>query len=365
MSASMLPAITQRLSADPFFEFHPVLWNPQRTIGSKASGGIYSIRRNHGVGGVFKLHNTNDAINDDRPESEKILLEYVINGCSCPIYTVADVLSAPHPFDHSGEGNITGEIAERIARRVTKYFLKHLNKRGHTGGIFGRQFDPRHRDDFIIAHTNDYILKIDRYPNLIILKRTGKGKFGYENIKELDGFFDYRYGGRRHILVLESKVEKINVDCDDLVTNLFNPLRQLFPDARFYYALFTDRNSIYVKSAYARWRQIKQMPVRIHERLSSEGIGTLFFTFNERREDFERMKDFLILQYRSLRRQALTLHGKAYISEKELVVFDGGETPHIKLLKDGQTGLWREVPLRHKRAGKKNGGGKRPMKGAG
>jgi hypothetical protein len=352
MTSDALPLKTLRSTTDPFAEFHPVLWNPEGSAGSRSPGGIYSVRRNHGVNGMFKLHNPNDAINDDRPAAEKILLEYVINGCSCPVFTVADVLSAPHPFDSSGEGNIRGEIAERIARRVTKYFLKHLNKRGYTGGIFDRRFDPSHRDDFIITHTNDYVLKIDRYPNLIILKRTGRGKYGYENIKELDGFFDYRFGGRRHILVLESKLEKINIDCDDLVTNLFNPLRQLFPEARFNYALFTDSNSIYMKARFRRWRQIKQMPARIHERLSGEGIGTLFFTFNESREDFERMKDFLILQYKTLRRQAVTLHGKSYISDKELIVFDGGETPHIKLVKDPQNGLWREMPLRHKRVKK-------------
>lgn len=353
MNISTLPLKTQRNPADPFFEFLPVLWNPGRNSSPNTPGGIYSIRRNHGVSGCFKLHNPNDAINDDRPASEKVLLEYLVNGCSCPVFTVSDVLNAQHPFDRSGEGNILGEIAERIARRVTKYFLKHLSKRGHTGGIFDRRFDPRHRDDFIIAHTNDFVLKIDRYPNLIILKRTGKGNFGYENIKEIDGFFDYRYGGRRHILVLESKLEKINVDCDDLVTNLFNPLRQLLPGARLYYALFTDRNSIYVKARFHRWRQIKQIPARIHERLGGEGIGTLFFTFNESRDDFERMKDFLILQHRALSRQAVTLHGKAYVSDKELLVFDGGETPHIKLIKDKLSGLWREVPLRHKRVKKK------------
>lgn len=359
MNVSEVPLKILRSTTDPFSEFHPVLWNPERCTSPEAPGSIYSIRRNHGVNGVFKLHNPNDAINDDRPVSEKILIEYVINGCSCPVFTVSDVLNAQHPFDHSGAGNIMGEIAERIARRVTKYFLRHWNRRGYTGGIFDRRFDPKHREDFIIAHTNDYVLKIDRYPNLIILKRTGKGKFGYENIKELDGFFDYRYGGRRHILVLESKLEKINVGCDDLVTNLFNPLRQLFPEARFYYALFTDRNSIYVKSTFQCWRQIKQMPVRIHERLSSEGIGTLFFTFNEGRDDFERMTEFLILQHRALSKQALTLHGKAFISDKELVVFDGGETPHIKLVKDLKSGLWREVPLRHKRV-KKGSGVKKP-----
>jgi hypothetical protein len=341
-----------RSVSDPFHDFHPVLWNPAHPEDPTLMEGIYSIKRNHGVPGAFKLHNLNDAINDDRPTSEKIVLEYEINGSSYAIYTVADLLSSPYPIDAAAAGNIMGDIAERIARRVVKYFLKHWSKRGKTGGIFDGRFDPKHRDDFIIGSTNDYVLKIDRYPNLIILKRTGHGKFGYENIKELDGFFDYRYGGKRHILVLESKLEKINVDCGDLTANLFTPLRELFPGARFHYVLFTDRNSIYVKNAYQRRRQIKLLPARIHDRLSAEGIGTLFFAFNETREDFERMKDFLILQHRALSNQALTLHGRTVISGKELIVFDGGETPHIKLVKDLQQGVWREVKLRHKRAAK-------------
>jgi len=349
MSTGTLPLKSSRGGSDPFHDFHPVLWNPANPEDPAVMDGIYSIKRNHGLNGIYKLHNPNDAINDDRPAPQKILLEYVINGCSYALYTVSDLLAAPYPIDQASAGNIMGDIAERIARRTTKYFLKHWSKRGHTGGIFDKGFDPTHRDDFIVGSTNDYVLKIDRYPNLIILKRTGRGKFGYENIKELDGFFDYRYGGRRYILVLESKLEKINVNCDDLLSHLFLPLRQLFPDTRFYYVLFTDRNSIYVKHTYARWRQIKQLSVKIHERLSGDGIGTLFFTFNEARDDFERMKDFLILQHRAVRRQAVTLHGKTVISDKELLVFDGGETPHIKLVKDGASGLWKEVKLRHKR----------------
>ena len=347
-SGIMLPK-TSRGGSDPFHDFHPVLWNPANPEDPAVMDGIYSIKRNHGVNGIYKLHNPNDAINDDRPAPQKILLEYVINGCSYALYTVSDLLAAPYPVDQASAGNIMGDIAERIARRTTKYFLKHWSKRGHTGGIFDKGFDPTHRDDFIVGSTNDYVLKIDRYPNLIILKRTGRGKFGYESIKELDGFFDYRYGGRRYILVLESKLEKINVNCDDLLSHLFLPLRQLFPDTRFYYVLFTDRNSIYVKHTYSRWRQIKQQSVKIHERLSGDGIGTLFFTFNETRDDFERMKDFLLLQHRAVRRQAVTLHGKTVISDKELLVFDGGETPHIKLVKDASSGLWKEVKLRHKR----------------
>jgi len=342
----LIPSGEIVLAQDPFRDFQPVKWDASDRMEKPEC--IHCIKRNHGVSGAYKLHNLNDAINDNRDIYDKIIIEYIINKTSYPVFTVADVVNSPYPFDRTSEGNILGELAERIARRITKYFLKHLSKHGKTGGIFDKRFDPSQREDFIIAHTSDYILKIQQYPNLIILKKTGRGKFGYENIKELDGFFDYRYMGQRHILVLESKLERINVDCEDLIGNLFTPLRTLFPESIFSYVLFTDRNSIYVRSSYERWRCLKQFPVKIHERLCSEGIGSLFFTFTESRDDFERMKDFLITQYRAIKKLGVTLYGKTIISEKELTIFDGGETPHIKLIKDKATGLWREIPLRHK-----------------
>ena len=225
------------------------------------------------------------------PFQDKILVEYKIRDSRYSIFTVSDLLSSPYPFDEQSEGNILGEIAERISRRITKYFLKHLHRSGKTGGIFDQNFDIKNCENFIVAHTRDYVLKIQKYPNLIILKHSGHGKYGYENIKELDGFFDYRFMGRRHIIVLESKLEKINVDCDDLIKNLFNPLRQLFPDSKFYYLLFTDKYSIYSGGSIERLRKLKQLPVKIYEKLLLDGVGTLFFTFNETRS-VSKIKDF-------------------------------------------------------------------------
>ncbi|MDR2592417.1 MAG: hypothetical protein LBC59_06375 [Chitinispirillales bacterium] len=337
------------MEQSPFSEFIPVRWQPYED-----GEPIYSVKRNHGIRGAFKLHNVNDAINDRRTLFDKILLEYCIGECSYPIVTVSDLLSSPYPWDTAAQGNILGEVAERIARRITKYFLKHWSKLGRMGGLFDQGFDPKSSDDYIVAHTKEYVLKIQRYPNLIILRQTGetgewaRGKFGYENIKELDGFFDYRYAGRRHILVLESKLERINVNCEDLIGNLFVPLSKLFPGAAFSYVLFTDRRSILVRGSHESLRRLKPLPIKIYEELAPHGIDALFFTFNESRDDFERIKDFLITQYRSIRKLGVTLYGKTVVTDKELIVFDGGETPHIKLVKDAASGLWREVLLRHK-----------------
>jgi len=331
-----------------FPDFEPVGWNPD---GNDGQGGktVYSLRRDHGVLGSYRLHNPNDEINDNRSEFDKIVLEYRIRHNSYPLYTVSDLLHSPYPFNAKSEGNIIGDIAERIARRITKYWLQHYSPHGKTGGIFDKRFDPLARDDFIIAHSPEYVLKIRKYPNCVILKKSGKGKFGYENIKELDGLFDYRYFLRRHILVLESKVEKTTISVGDLMKNLFGPLGALFPKTAFSYILFTDRNSIYQKRHFARRRQIKQFPYKIYEHLRQAGIGALFFGFNETREDFERMKNHLITQYRALHKMGVSLSGKTVVTGKEIIVFDGGETPHLKLIKDTATGLWKEVKMTHKK----------------
>jgi hypothetical protein len=331
-----------------FSGFEPVAWNPDES-GLDSSGLIYSLRRDHGVMGTYYLHNRHDQINDGKSRLDTILLEYRIGHNSYPLYTMNDLLNAEYPVDAAAEGNVIGDIAERIARRVTKYWLKHFSPHGKTGGIFDKRFDPLHRNDFVIAHSDDYILKIRKYPNCVILKKSGKGKFGYENIKELDGLFDYRFFLQRHVIVLESKLEKISVNVDALMNNLFVPLRQLFPAATFTYVLFTDKHSIYQKRYAARRRQLKQLPLRIYEQLKSQGVGTLFFSFNESRSDFERMKDHLITQYRSLHKMGVVLKGKTVVSGNELVVFDGGETPHLKLIKDTATGMWKEVKLTHKK----------------
>jgi hypothetical protein len=334
-----------------FPDFEPVGWNPDDDDSGGANT-IYSLRRDHGVHGSYHLHNPNDEINDNRGKLDKIILEYRIKTVSYPLYTVGDLLNSPYALGSRSEGNIIGDIAERIARRITKYWLKHYSPHGKTGGIFDHRFNLSQRDDFIIAHSPEYILKILRYPNCVILKKTGKGKFGYENIKELDGLFDYRFFLRRHILVLECKVEKTTISMNHLIKNLFTPLRSLLPSAGFSYILFTDKNSLYQKKYLSKRRQIKNFPYKMYEYLNKAGIGTLFFGFNETRDDFERMKDHLIIQYRSLHKMGVSLKGKTIITDKEIAVFDEGETPHLKLIKDTASGFWKEVKLTHKNRGK-------------
>jgi hypothetical protein len=234
----------ENLSEYPFTDYQPVFWNLCPQNNAQETETICSVKRNHGLKGTYFLHNPRDEINEGRQLQERVIVEYRIRNNSYNLYTVGDFFRASYALDPRADGNIMGDIAERIARRITKYWLKHFSPAGYTGGIFDARFNPAKRNDFIIAHSDRYVLKIQKYPNLVILDKTGRGKFGYENIKELDGLFDYRYGRQRHILVLESKLDKINVDCDDLINNLFMPLRQLIPEARFSYVLFSSQESI-------------------------------------------------------------------------------------------------------------------------
>lgn len=339
----------QHKSEYPFKEFEPIRWKPPGIVLPGRDEYIYSVKRDHGVNAAYQLHNPNDEINEGRNYLDKVIIEYKIGRTSYDLFTVGDFFWADYMFSKKGEGNIVGDLAERISRRITKYFLHHHSKSGRTGGIFDGRFNPKRSDDFVVAHSSRYILKIQNYPNLVILKRSGSGKYGYENIKELDGLFDYRYKRKRHILVLESKCEKVNVNVDYLINHLFVPLRELFPDTEFSYVLFTDRGSIYRKKDIHKLRKLKQHPLRIYQKLKRYNIGTLYFAFNESRDDFERMKNHLITQYRSLVKMDVQLHGKMILSPKKIVLFDGGETPRIKLIKDKESGMWREVKLYHKK----------------
>lgn len=330
----------------PFVSHQPVLWDPG---GGRRDGPIYSVKRDHGIRGAYRLHNPKDEINESRQFLDRVLVEYCIGRNRYDLFTVGDLFESVYAFEPEAGGNIMGDTAERISRRITKYWLQHFSREGRTGGIFDKRFDPKNRDNFIVAHTDRYVLKIDKYPNLIVLKKSGKGKYGYENIKEIDGLFDYRFRKQRHILVLESKLDRIKVNRDDLVKNLFVPLREFFPEARFTYVLFSSCDAIYVRKKFERRRRLRYMPLELYRTLAKENVGVLFFTFNESYGEFERIREHLITQYRALAHRRVMLHGRMMVSEREIVLFDGGETPHMKLIRDNATGLWREVALTHKK----------------
>ncbi|MFW6220683.1 MAG: hypothetical protein ACOC3X_03325 [Nanoarchaeota archaeon] len=302
---------------------------------------IYSIKREHGINASYQLHNINDKINENLEDLDKIILEYKFKNLSYSLYNIKDLLNGNFKFDYEHQGNIVGDIAERISRRITKYFLRTYSAHGKPGGIFDKSFDPKNREGFIVANTKDYILKIQKYPNLVILKKTGHGKkFGYENIKEIDGLFDYRYFRKRNIVILESKVDRLNINENNLVNNLFKPLNEFFPNCYFTYALFTTKDALYSKNRHRKKRKLLNKPIKIYETLKKNDIATLFFSFNESKEDLNKMKDHLITQYRLLNNLNITLQHKTIVSNDEIIIYDAGKRPLKKLIKDKNTGFW-------------------------
>lgn len=321
---------------EPFHLFSPTLWQPPGSSGE----GVYSVLREHGVRGRLVFHNPSDRINNTRTLLDRVLIEYRIGHHSYSLFTVKDLFTADYSFSDEGKGNIMGDIAERISRRITKFFLKHHSPEGYTGGIFDKRFNPREKNGYIITHNERYLLKIQNYPNLIILKNTPEAPWEYENIKELDGFFDYRYHGDRHIIVLESKLEKVHLNVEKLVTNLFTPLKELFPESKFHYVLFSNAHSLFRENN--RYRILRSRPYEIYKTLQKNEVGTLFFSFNESYSDFEKATLHLITQYRIISHQDVELTGKIVMEHNRIFLYDSGEHPFLSLQRDPSTGLWRD-----------------------
>ncbi len=324
--------------SEPFSYYEPTLWEPpgERFDDRK----VFSVLREHGVKGTLHLHNLNDPINKSKLLLDKVLLEYQINHHSYSIFSVKDLFTADYSFSDEGRGNIMGDIAERISRRVTKYFLKHHSPEGYTGGIFDKRFNPQKKNGYIITNNSRYIFKVQNYPNLIILRNSPDAVWEYENIKELDGFFDYRYHGDRHIIVLESKLERLHINSEKLISNLFEPLKELFPDSKFHYLLFSNKTSIFHDDN--PYRILRSRPFEIYDLLKDHGIGTLFFSFNESHHEFERATTHLITQYRFISHQDVDISGRITMGHNKINLFDSGEHPFLTLNRDPQTGLWRD-----------------------
>ncbi|MBT7903185.1 hypothetical protein HN587_04955 [Candidatus Woesearchaeota archaeon] len=338
--------------SSPFVIQSPVQWAPRN---GKL---IYSTRGNHGFKTGYALHNQNDGINRGRDLPHRVLIEYNLDGLSFDLFTVEDLLNFAQTHKQilieSGESDeletplenrvrdLRGELSERIARRITKYFLRRLSSSGKMGGLFDSRFDPQDREGYIVRHTPDHILKIAGYPNMVILRSTGEDDYGYTAVKELDGLFDYRFYRQRHLVVLEAKTGALDIEEPKLVSNLFEPLRELFPEAVMTYLLFADKNQLYRKNEYVRTRQLKIKPIKIHEALEQEGINTFFLNFHEVAEDFEKMTTHLVTQYKILTDQEVSLH-KCVLTSDSIEVYDAGKAPHVRLvLVDATKGLWRQ-----------------------
>jgi hypothetical protein len=305
---------------------------------------VYSVTRSHGLKPKVHYHHLADPFNADREGDQRALITYELHGRHYDLFKLGDLRSAPYAFDELGISNLRGDLAERVARRMMKRFLqRYEGGRGRLGGLFSKEFDPKRREGFLVANNNEYVLKIGSYPNMILLKKNGNGKWGYQHITDLDGLFDYRYSKTKRImLILESKVGKIDVSAYDLYERVFEPLQSLFPEVTFTYALFADRSHLFDKR-YPEYRMLTDAPTRIFEALRERGVPSLFFDFVEDHHVFDTMCRHLVTTYRTLKNQSVTFNGTTTLSEDAITIFGpGAKEPYMVLEKD-RSGHYRIV----------------------
>lgn len=303
---------------------------------------VYSVPLSHGLKVKIRLNHSSDKVNIDRPIEEHTLISYEVNGRRYDLFNYHDLELATYSLDESGVTNMIGDLAERIARRLMKRFLQVTHRGvGKLGGLFDKRFNPKKRKDFIVASSRNYVLKIGRYPNMILLKHTGEGNWGYQHVTDLDGLFDYRIGRTRHLILLESKSGKIDQNPEKLYAKTFEPMQQLFPDTQFSYVLFASQQHLF-SSRNPEYRILQKTPERIYESLLSHGIPSMFFCFHETERDFHEMAWHLIRSYRSYHALNFKVVGETEISPEAIRVFQKGSvSPYLVLRKDPETGLFR------------------------
>lgn len=293
------------------------------------------------------LHNINDQINNNKPDLEKVLIECQIQNIKYNLFTVKDILNLPYSDDPMCDTNVKGCFAEYLARRKTKCFLKLFRPFGRTTGLFREDFDISNPEDYTVAENENYKLKIKRYPNLALIDLT-ENQYGRETeLTDIDGFFSFKYFLKKHIIVVESKVSKLNQNLDSLLTNLFNPLKELYPKAEFSYFLYSNPNTMY-KKKNRNLRMLREKPRKIFNKLIKNNINPLFCAFNISASEFDNIAKHLLDQYYFLTKDAtITLNDKTIISKDSIEAYGGGRTPLIKLRKRPD-GLWEEIPLTHR-----------------
>ena len=316
--------------SSPFTRLLPVPWN----IGSERRK-VLSLTRTHGLRSKIHLQNLTSPAN--RGVDDPILIAYEVNGRLYSIYHLSDMLGAAYAFDEEGISNMRGDLAERVARRLMKRFLQRYDShRGKLGGLFSKQFDPKHRENFVVSHTDRYVLKIGRYPNMILLERTGHGAWGYQHVTDLDGLFDYRYLGRRHLIIMESKIGKIDINAEALFETLFVPLGKLFPEATFTYALFASQDHL-LDTRHLEYRVLQETPARICKALSKHKIPCLFFEFKESENEFINMCRHLITCHRTYYKRLVSFQGHVAISKNRIVIHNpGSRSPYMVLERESE-----------------------------
>ena len=320
-----------------FSSFLPQEWKPQEDAPP-----VYSLSKSHGLKVKIRLNHSSDKVNQGREIQDHILISYEVNGRRYDLFTYRDLEMATYSLDETGITNMIGDLAERIARRLMKRFLQVSHRRlGKLGGLFDKRFNPKKRNNFIVASSREYVLKIGRYPNMLLLKKTGQGNWGFQHITDLDGLFDYRVGKQKHLILLESKSGKIDQNPETLYDKIFKPMKKLFPDAYFSYVLFASKPYL-LSSKDPEYRILNNTPERIYRSLMKHGIPTMFFHFRESDQEFHEMARHLIRCYKSYHSITFKVAGETEITPEQIRVFQRGSTsPYLELRKDPDTGLFK------------------------
>ncbi|PIE02226.1 MAG: hypothetical protein CSA81_08290 [Acidobacteria bacterium] len=320
-----------------FGPYLPIEWEPHEN-----ELPVFSLSRTHGLKVKIRLNHSSDKVNQNRDIQDHTLISYEVNERRYDLFTYKDLGHASYALDDTGVTNMIGDLAERIARRLMKRFLQVSHRKiGKLGGLFDKRFNPKMRSNFIVASSQSYVLKIGRYPNMLLLKKTGQGHWGFQHITDLDGLFDYRVGKERHLIILESKSGKIDQNPDLLYQKTFAPMRELFPEAHFSYVLFATRPYLF-SSKYPEYRILKKTPERIYRSLLNHGIPSMFFHFREKERDFHEMARHLIQSYRSYHAQTFKVSGETEITPSQVRVFQkGSASPFLELTRDPVTGYFK------------------------
>ncbi len=277
------------------------------------------VSSTHAISGRYIYHTPFDAYNAKKSDLERAVLSYAINGNSYDLVGVDDLLALEcTPEDGSLEGhmrNIVGACAEEVARRITKRWLRTQFHSGKRKGIFDRGFDPEKREGYVLTNTNDLILKIERYPNLVLLKKDEKEQFSYRKIKEIDGMFDYHDGGNHHILIMESKCGVIDMHIPSLQTELFEPMQTLFPSASFTYVLMAHEQQLFRRKPF---RALKSRPKRIFHHLQACGVDLVCLPFNEQEEEMDKIKRHILEQYHLVKNLPISITSRVDFAKDAL-----------------------------------------------
>lgn len=323
----------------PFSRFLPTPWQLYDD-----DDPVYSVTRTHGLHCRYLLHNLSDPINRDREEDEMVLISYEVNQRRYDLFTLSDMLSAPYDFDEQGVSNMVGDLAERIARRLAKrFFQTYARHMGRLGGLFDKRFDPKSREGYVVAHNSRFVLKIGKYPNMVLLKKTGLGKWGYQHVTDIDGLFDYRSASQRHMMLMESKSGRIDLDVEHLVDNVFGPMSQLFPDAQLSFVLFSDGRFLF-DSRFPEYRILHEIPLRLYNALEQAGIPCIFFDFKESEKDFKILARHLITASKTYHHQRVVFSGRTECTPHGIVIYvPGSDIPYLALRREPRSGLFRMV----------------------